>query len=90
MADEHPAVPFRWRRGLPGSGDGTPLSKPIPDNDFYEQLVYSTEHIKGLKSRADLPITAGSITVPLTPGLGPSVDWPLLEKTALSVVVSAL
>lgn len=22
---EHPPVPFRWRKGLPGSGDGTPI-----------------------------------------------------------------
>ncbi len=26
VADEHPAVPFRWRKGLPGSGDGTALT----------------------------------------------------------------
>jgi L-alanine-DL-glutamate epimerase-like enolase superfamily enzyme len=62
------------------------LCAAIPNNDFYEQLVYSTEHIKGLKSRADLPITAGTITVPPTPGLGPEVDWPLLEKAALYIV----
>ena len=23
----HPAIPFRWRKGLPGSGDGTPLTE---------------------------------------------------------------
>ena len=27
VADEHPPFPFRWRKGLPGSGDGTSLSE---------------------------------------------------------------
>ena len=27
VEDQHPAVPFRWRKGLPGSGDGTPLDQ---------------------------------------------------------------
>ena len=27
VEDEHPAYPFRWRKGLAGSGDGTPLSE---------------------------------------------------------------
>ena len=28
---EHPPVPFRWRKGLPGSGDGTPIDqRPKP------------------------------------------------------------
>ena len=24
---EHPPVPFHWRKGLPGSGDGTPIDQ---------------------------------------------------------------
>ena len=27
IEDEHPPVPFRWRKGLPGSGDGTPINQ---------------------------------------------------------------
>ena len=27
IEDEHPLVPFRWRKGLPGSGDGTPIDQ---------------------------------------------------------------
>ena len=27
IEDEHPPVPFRWRKGLAGSGDGTSLSQ---------------------------------------------------------------
>src|SRR2546425_370136 len=30
IEDEHPAHPFRWRKGLPGSGDGTAAErKPL-------------------------------------------------------------
>ena len=30
VEDDHPAVPFRWRKGLPGSGDGTsPDRRPL-------------------------------------------------------------
>ena len=70
-------------------GMGVPnahLCAAIPNNDFYEQLVYSTEHIKGLKSRNELPIVAGAITVPAGPGLGLDIDWAALTKTALAIV----
>jgi L-alanine-DL-glutamate epimerase-like enolase superfamily enzyme len=82
LAESHAMKAQVHGMGLPNAH----LCAGIPNNDFYEQLVYSTEHIKGLKSRADLPITAGTITVLATPGLSPNVDWPLLEKTALAVV----
>ena len=70
-------------------GMGVPnahLCAAIPNNDYYEQLVYSTDHIKGLRSRAELPIVDGFITVPQTPGIGLDVDWVALEKTALAIV----
>jgi len=62
------------------------LCAAIPNNDFYEQLVYSTEHIKGLKSRRELPIVEGLITVPDAPGIGLDIDWAVLDKTALAIV----
>jgi L-alanine-DL-glutamate epimerase-like enolase superfamily enzyme len=62
------------------------LCAAIPNNDFYEQLVYSTEHIKGLGSRAELPVVGGFITVPDTPGIGLDVDWTALDKTALAII----
>jgi L-alanine-DL-glutamate epimerase-like enolase superfamily enzyme len=62
------------------------LGAAIPNNDFYEQLVFSTEHIKGLRKQNELPIIDGFITVPETPGLGLDVDWAALEKTALAVI----
>jgi L-alanine-DL-glutamate epimerase-like enolase superfamily enzyme len=58
----------------------------IPNNDFYEQLVMSSEQIKALRSRRELPIVDGYLTVPSAPGLGPDVDWKILEKTALAIV----
>ena len=58
----------------------------IPNNDFYEQLVMTTEQIKGLKTSRDLPIVDGFITVPEEPGLGPAVDWSWLEKNALAII----
>ncbi len=62
------------------------LAAAIPNNDFYEQLVYSTEHIKGLKSQKELPIADGFITAPETPGLSLDIDWAALEKAALAVI----
>jgi L-alanine-DL-glutamate epimerase-like enolase superfamily enzyme len=62
------------------------LCAAIPNNDFYEQLVYSAEHIRSLKTRSELPIVDGCITVPDAPGLGVDIDWAALEKTALAVI----
>ena len=41
--------------GLPNAH----LAAAIPNNDFYEQLVYSTDHIKGLHTQHELPIVGG-------------------------------
>ena len=62
------------------------LGAAIPNNDFYEQLVFSTEHIKRLRKQNELPIVDGFITAPETPGLGLDVDRAALDKTALAVV----
>lgn len=58
----------------------------IPNNDFYEQLVMSSEQIQGLATMAELPVIDGHITVPSTPGLGFEPDWAHLERTALLIV----
>ncbi|HLW91822.1 MAG TPA: enolase C-terminal domain-like protein [Roseiarcus sp.] len=62
------------------------LCAAIPNNDFYEQLVYSSEHIATLKSRRELPIVEGHILVPDAPGLGLDCDWTALDRTALAIV----
>ena len=82
LAESHAIKAQVHGMGLPNAH----LCAAIPNNDFYEQLVYSTEHIKGLKSRNELPIIAGAITVPTSPGLGLDVDWAALTKTALAIV----
>jgi L-alanine-DL-glutamate epimerase-like enolase superfamily enzyme len=63
------------------------LCGAIPNNDYYEQLVISTQQIRGLKNAAlDVPIAGGYLTVPDRPGLGFDVDWGWLEKSAVAVV----
>jgi L-alanine-DL-glutamate epimerase-like enolase superfamily enzyme len=58
----------------------------IPNNDFYEQLVMSSEQIKELRKRPELPIIDGYITVSNEPGIGPRIDWSAMEKVAIQIV----
>jgi L-alanine-DL-glutamate epimerase-like enolase superfamily enzyme len=58
----------------------------IPNNDFYDQLVISTEQINELRRMPELLIVDGYLTVPEEPGLGPQTDWDRLERTALAIV----
>jgi L-alanine-DL-glutamate epimerase-like enolase superfamily enzyme len=62
------------------------LAAAICNNDFYEQLVISTEQIRGLSKPNELPIVEGFVAAPNAPGLGLDTDWGALEKTALAVV----
>jgi L-alanine-DL-glutamate epimerase-like enolase superfamily enzyme len=82
LAEAHAMKAQVHGMGLPNAH----LCAAIPNNDFYEQLVYSSAHIKGLSRRAELPINGGFITVPDSPGLGLDPDWAALEKVALAVV----
>jgi L-alanine-DL-glutamate epimerase-like enolase superfamily enzyme len=58
----------------------------IPNNDYYEQLVISTEQIRNLRRMNELPVIDGMLTVSELPGLGFDVDWDWLEKRALAIV----
>jgi L-alanine-DL-glutamate epimerase-like enolase superfamily enzyme len=63
------------------------LCGAICNNDYYEQLVISSQQIRGLKNPTSLmPITGGVLAVPEIPGLGWDFDWAALEKTAIAVV----
>lgn len=63
------------------------LCGAIPNNDYYEQLVMSSQQIAGLSNTAQLmPIVGGVLTVPESPGLGYEPDWAALEKTAIAIV----
>lgn len=62
------------------------LAAAIPNNDYYEQIVYSKEQIEELATQADVPIVDGFVQVSQAPGLGPEPDWGWLEKNAVAVV----
>jgi L-alanine-DL-glutamate epimerase-like enolase superfamily enzyme len=63
------------------------LCGAIPNNDYYEQLVISSQQIQGLSnSAASVPIVGGWLTVPDRPGLGHEADWAWLEKSAVAIV----
>ena len=68
-----------------GIGDAQ-LCGAIPNNDFYEQLVISTEQIRGLKNQPELPIVGGYLQIPDEPGLSAEMDWPAVEKSAIGIV----
>lgn len=61
------------------------LCGAIPNNDYYEQLVISSEQIQGLKRQGPLAIDGGFLTVPEAPGLGLEPDWAALEQNALAI-----
>ena len=58
----------------------------IPNNDYYEQLVYNERQIKALKSQEHLPVREGWLDIPSEPGLGGEPDWQRLERDALLIV----
>ena len=82
LAESHAMKAQVHGMGLPNAH----LCAALPNNDYYEQLVYSSEHIAGLARRTELPVVDGFISVPATPGIGLDIDWRILEKTALAVV----
>jgi len=77
----HLAEAHGMKAQVHGMGIGAAqLCAAIPNNDFYEQLVMSTEHIHGLRSMPSLPIVDGFLEVPEVPGLGPEPDWKSLTQ----------
>ena len=68
-----------------GYGNGH-LGAAIPNNSYYEQLVYDGDHIRGLRTQEHLPIVDGYVTIPDRPGLGYEPDLAWLEKKALAIV----
>jgi L-alanine-DL-glutamate epimerase-like enolase superfamily enzyme len=62
------------------------LCAAIPNNDYFEIIVFNTDHIKGLKSQTELPITDGYITVPEEPGIQPHPDWDEIEAKAVTII----
>ncbi len=63
------------------------LCAAIPNNDFYEELVISSQQIANLRHGSHgLKIENGAFTIPDAPGLGFAPDWAWVEKTALAIV----
>ena len=63
------------------------LCGAIRNNDYYEQLVWSSQQIRGFANSSNfMPIVGGMLAVPTAPGLGFTADWDWLEKTALAIV----
>lgn len=63
------------------------LCGAIANNDYYEQLVISSQQISGLRAdSAVVPIEGGWLSVPDSTGLGFTADWDWLEKTAGAIV----
>ena len=83
----HLAESFGMRAQVHGGGYANAhLCAAIPNNDYYEELVISTEQIRGLCSKPELPIVDGFLTVPDEPGLAPHPDWAEVERRAVLVV----
>lgn len=61
------------------------LAAAIPNNDFYEQIIYDRNHVHNLGD-AVVPVVDGCISVGDEPGLGPEPDWDWLEKNAVAVI----
>jgi L-alanine-DL-glutamate epimerase-like enolase superfamily enzyme len=82
----HLAEAHGMRAQVHGSGFAqAQLCGAIPNNDYYEQLVISSDQIRGLKNLGPLSIEGGLLTVPEAPGLGLEPDWPALERNALAI-----
>jgi len=60
------------------------LCAAIRHNDYYEQLVMSTEQIDGLKNLGPLAIKDGFLEVSSAPGLGVEFDWARVERDAIA------
>jgi L-alanine-DL-glutamate epimerase-like enolase superfamily enzyme len=83
----HLAEAHGMKAQVHGMGVGAAqLCGALPNNDFYEQLVISTDQIRSLKHQPELPVVGGYLHIPDEPGLSPEMDWPALEKRAIAIV----
>jgi L-alanine-DL-glutamate epimerase-like enolase superfamily enzyme len=83
----HLAESFGMRAQVHGQGYANlHLCAAIPNNDYYEELIKTSEQIGGLAQRTDIPIVDGYVTAPDTPGIAPHPDWTAIEAKAVQVV----
>lgn len=87
MKVAHLAESFGMRAQVHGGGYANlHICAAIPNNDYYEQLVWSSDQIKGLKNQDQLAVVDGYITAYEEPGVIPHPDWDDVEKKAVLTV----
>ena len=87
MKVAHLAESHGMKAQVHGMGFGNAqICGAIPNNDYYEQLVMSTEQIRDLRRMNELPVIDGHLPVPEEPGMGFSCDWAWVTKRALAIV----
>ena len=83
----HLSEAFGMKAQVHGMGQAqAQLAAAIPNNDFYEQIIYSEEQINSLATLSDVPIVDGFAIVSEEPGVEQEPDWDWLEKNAVTVV----
>lgn len=79
---------FGMRAQVHGMGlENAQLCGAVPNNDFYEQIIYDFDHIGRLGDMGALSIVDGQLHVSDAPGLGYHFDAEALDAAALSKVV---
>lgn len=82
------AESFGMRAQVHGMGrENAQLCAAIPNNDYYEQLIWTEEQIQTLDQLGDLSIVDGNLNVSGEPGLGHQFDWDEVEATAIAKTV---
>ena len=62
------------------------LCAAIPNNDYYEELIKTSEQISTLAQRTDIPVIDGFVTAPDAPGIAPHPDWAEIEALAVQII----
>lgn len=79
LADAH-----GMRAQVHGMGQGeVHIAAAIPNNDYYEQIVFNEKQIRQLRHMEHLAIVDSVITAPSEPRLLPEIDWSWVEKHAI-------
>lgn len=83
----HLAEAHGMRAQVHGMGFGNAhICAAIPNNDYYEQLIFNEAHVHTLADQKELGIEGGILKMPEGPGLGHEFDWDALEKSAVGIV----
>ncbi len=82
------AESFGMRAQVHGMGhENAQLCAAIPNNDYYEQLVFNEQQITSLDNLGSLSIIDGMLSVSSAPGVGYNLDWDEIENLAIAKTV---